>query len=559
MKDSKNTKRALAASIGCVALCTAMLVGTTFAWFTDTATTSINKIQAGTLDVQLVDKEGNELTNGLSFANNASSADILWEPGATFNTGNFYVKNNGNLALKYKLSIDGVTGDNALLDAIDFYVMRSDDIADAECIDLNEFEGNLKATETSSAFYIRAKMKESAGNEFQGLSLEGIKISAVATQDTVEYDSTSNTYDQNAEYPTYGYGVVDVVTDGDGKVASTETVATEATIDGATPLAQATVPEGVVMDNGASQIALSVATTSSVAEGTVVSDGQAAKSFEISLTGVSSQNTKGITVEFYTEKNLGNVKVFHNGVAMDASAYSYDESTGKVTIKSATFSPFDLVYDAGAKAASTEAGLVSAFANAQGGDTIKLTDNIAVSSANYNVDKRLHIAADNVTLDLNGKTLSVANHTLTITGENVTVKNGTLVAPAADTARKYSSYAIAVSGVNATLDGVTTYGGVSVTGYDDADEALRDWQPSATITNCNITADKYYTVCAQGNASAVIKNTTLNFSNGTACFWIENGNSSISYQESTVTMNPSEGKDIYLMNEGKTYGVPTTF
>ncbi len=47
------TKKALAMSVLSMVLCVAMLVGMTFAWFTDTASTAVNKIQAGNLKVGL--------------------------------------------------------------------------------------------------------------------------------------------------------------------------------------------------------------------------------------------------------------------------------------------------------------------------------------------------------------------------------------------------------------------------------------------------------------------------------------------------------------------------
>ena len=61
MTNRKSTKRALLGSVMAMVLCLAMLVGATFAWFTDTASTGVNKIQAGNLDVQLVDENGNSL------------------------------------------------------------------------------------------------------------------------------------------------------------------------------------------------------------------------------------------------------------------------------------------------------------------------------------------------------------------------------------------------------------------------------------------------------------------------------------------------------------------
>ena len=51
MTSSKSTKRALIYSTLALLMCVAMLIGTTFAWFTDTASTGVNKIQAGNLDI----------------------------------------------------------------------------------------------------------------------------------------------------------------------------------------------------------------------------------------------------------------------------------------------------------------------------------------------------------------------------------------------------------------------------------------------------------------------------------------------------------------------------
>ncbi len=215
MKESKNTRRALAASVGCVALCTAMLVGTTFAWFTDTASTSVNAIKSGTLDVELVDTTGNPLTGELTFAkksgNVPQSGGVLWEPGARYKTQGFKVQNNGNLSLKYKLEIDkdGVTGDKELLNAIDFTVIykTGDDGEEVE-VDLDKFEGYLDAKnagpllDSSDVYYIRGVMKESAGNEYKNMTLTGIKINVIATQYTSEYDSYNNKYDANAQYAT---------------------------------------------------------------------------------------------------------------------------------------------------------------------------------------------------------------------------------------------------------------------------------------------------------------------------------------------------------------------
>lgn len=138
---------------------------------------------------------------------------------------------------------------------------------------------------------------------------------------------------------------------------------------------------------------------------------------------------------------------------------------------------------------------------------------------------------------------------MTITGDNVTLKNGKIVATTTSASQTYGSYGIAVSGKNVVIDGVTLVGGISVTGYDAMDDSVVYDGVSATITNCNITATNYYAVCAQGQASAIVKNSTLIAENGYAFFWIEKGytdaygtvaDSSLTYETATVTMTGSK-------------------
>lgn len=198
MTKSKNTKRALLASVLSMILCLAMLVGSTFAWFTDTAKSAVNKIQSGTLDValEMKDADGNWVsaegeTLGWLAADGRAQEDILWEPGATYSLSDVRIINKGNLALKYKIIINGVDGDAKLLEKITFTYGALDVTA----------EGHLLPGETSDAITITGHMDELAGNEYQGLSIEGLGITVIATQYTYEQDSTDDQYDKNAEYP----------------------------------------------------------------------------------------------------------------------------------------------------------------------------------------------------------------------------------------------------------------------------------------------------------------------------------------------------------------------
>ena len=207
--NQKATKRALLTSVMALVMCVVMLVGTTFAWFTDTASTGVNKIVAGNLDVDIVDESGNSLDGGtLSFVNKENQSNILWEPGATFFTQGFKIVNKGNLALKYKVVVSGTTGDAKLLKAIKFDVV-TEKTREATPVSFAN-EGNLlkqndSAPANNGVYYLRGHMKEEAGNEYKNLTLDGISITVYATQYTYEKDSFDELYDANAGKDTAYY------------------------------------------------------------------------------------------------------------------------------------------------------------------------------------------------------------------------------------------------------------------------------------------------------------------------------------------------------------------
>ena len=210
--NQKATKRALLTSVMALVMCVVMLVGTTFAWFTDTASTAVNKIQAGNLKVDIIEEDSDDHIEKLNFtkAEGAEGEALLWEPGCRYLTEGFRIANKGNLALKWKAQVNtGTTAANEgnfdLLDVIDFYLVKGD--KNGEGTRLDEFTGNLKKDETSGVYYIKGVMQTTAGNDYQGLELSGITITVYATQDTVENDSFNDQYDKDATYLTYPAGV----------------------------------------------------------------------------------------------------------------------------------------------------------------------------------------------------------------------------------------------------------------------------------------------------------------------------------------------------------------
>ena len=223
-----NTKRALLTSVLAIVACVAMLIGSTFAWFTDTASTGVNKIQAGRLDVELMFSK--DMVNWTKATANTPlfDEDALWEPGYT-QVVYLKVINAGDLALKYELttnSYDMERGKNA--DGKLFYIDKFLKIGTAETesafenrsaaitsiADSEKSMGKelrisdgwkvLNAGAESKPFAVVMYMPTTVGNEANNVqswrhpSLKGFGLVVNATQATVESDSFDNTYDEKA-------------------------------------------------------------------------------------------------------------------------------------------------------------------------------------------------------------------------------------------------------------------------------------------------------------------------------------------------------------------------
>ena len=195
-----SSKQALLLSVLSMVLCVSMLIGSTFAWFTDSATANVNTIQSGNLDVELVGEDGEPLEGALKWKAQDNRETILWEPGCEYKTQGFRIKNNGNLALKYTIALNGVVGDARLLEVINFSVVD----ANGTEIALNTFEGKLEnANQASDVLYLKGKMSEAADNNYMKQELSGITIVIYATQLNHEYDSNGKDYDEGAANPSF--------------------------------------------------------------------------------------------------------------------------------------------------------------------------------------------------------------------------------------------------------------------------------------------------------------------------------------------------------------------
>ena len=238
MNTKKATKRALLTSVMALVMCVVMLVGTTFAWFTDTASTGVNKIQAGNLDVQLLmrttDESGNTDYKNIGDSHDVifggenslvaqnDNQDTLWEPGKT-QVAYLAVRNAGNLALKYNILLN--VEDGGLIGALDYVIVPQetlfgDDVCTATVASwdsvkegaqklaagtftaapngcLDEIAHDKTKTNETEYFALVVHMDENAGNTYMNKSVT-IDMKVVATQAAAEYDSFDNTYDAGA-------------------------------------------------------------------------------------------------------------------------------------------------------------------------------------------------------------------------------------------------------------------------------------------------------------------------------------------------------------------------
>ena len=431
MTSSKSTKRALLTSVLALLMCVAMLIGTTFAWFTDTASTAVNKIQAGNLkvDLEMQKPDGSWVSakgQTLEFkkATNAPANEkVLWEPGCTYELPAVKVVNKGNLALKYTISLNGVQGNAKLLEAIDFTVK----VGDTETA-LDQLNGTLLANVESAPIVISGHMKESAGNEYQGLSIDGIAITVNATQKDSEYDSFNNTYDKDAVLP------VNATASGNLTVTSNSTQ-NSAVVSGNQTLSDGvmsvTYPGGVKLkttgevtgdtEKKTTTVNQSLtyvgATPSSAMASITIGDGKAVAQYELTLP-VAEDNTTPVTVTINYAKGLTGVQVYHSGTLLTTTANAngesavYDAATGVLTLTLKHASPIDIVYNAvlpaNAKLVYTLDELEAAVGSLHDGDYILFGANIVQNKVDTTSGQITFARASDAegdieaTLDLNG-------------------------------------------------------------------------------------------------------------------------------------------------------------
>jgi len=381
----KTTRRSIGTSIIALLLCFAMLLGTTFAWFTDLVVSGNNIVQSGSLDVEmywsdkLLAADSNEWQN-------ADGVPIFtydkWEPGYT-EVKYVKVKNAGNLALQWRLNIEAEGEVTELADVIDVYYVNpvsstvttlegktsagvlSDVIASRKytsgvLLPAGEVSSEYTVGETILA--IAFHMDKDAGNEYQGKSIgDGFSVNLMATQWSFENDAFGDGYDNEPEWPN------NVIVGGNSASANVNTdasnkVAGAVALNSADGKLAADIPVGVQLKDGVSKVTLSVSDVADAKANVTLSETEATLSIDVHIEGVAEDNdvVMSITIKelLPVGLNMGNHRFYHvedgatvemtllaDGATPVHNNYEYDPATGDVVLYLKSFSEFAVVAD----------------------------------------------------------------------------------------------------------------------------------------------------------------------------------------------------------------------
>ena len=381
MTKSASLKQRLIAAVLVLVMLVGSLIGTTFAWFTDEVTSSGNKIISGSLkvDLELLDKATGNWSS-LKETNKPIFDYDNWEPGYV-DAKILRVENEGTLALKWKAQFVSEFELSKLAEVIDVYVKAYGVLADSTTVSypadrtlegytkvgtvaefVNTIEqttyGNLLAGEVAY-LGIALKMQENAGNEYQDLDLGGaFDIRIVATQMAYEGDSFGKDYDDKAEWPTFKG---DYVASAAVELNDDNTVKNAVALQSAKGEVSATLPAGVLLENGTNKVTLSVSAMDNTGSNITVDENEKMSSVDVHVTGVAAGNTAPIIVTvkamLASGLNMGNYKLYHvedgatnqmiyvaTAAELDAhNEFTYDPATGDVTMALCSFSEIAVV------------------------------------------------------------------------------------------------------------------------------------------------------------------------------------------------------------------------
>ena len=189
----------------------AMLIGVTYAVFNDDASTGINIIRTGSLDIDIVDADGESiLDRGIMIASDSSP----WEPGRWVSTERFYIKNVGDLDLVYTFSVTALNSDAGMFEWRLVLYDDSGDYSEFVNIDgsytsgdedhrLSYYNEGLPAFSDAVPAHLEGRIRDEATNDLMGKSVDGIIFTVHAKQTTEQaaYSPDAyNPYDSSSPY-----------------------------------------------------------------------------------------------------------------------------------------------------------------------------------------------------------------------------------------------------------------------------------------------------------------------------------------------------------------------
>ena len=439
MTRKKTTKYALLSSVMAMVLSIAMLIGTTFAWFTDTVTSDINRIIAGNLDVKLYHSDKAATDEEVTSATKLFDDIALWEPGAMVYE-NFKIENAGSLALKYvfnlKVTNATVVDGKSLADVLKVAVVeggvtagdRAAALAQSfEPISSFDMRGALESTKSQS-FGIIIYWEPGENDNDYNLAGEALKadiaVDLFATQLNSESDSFDNDFDAGASLPVTL--IKPITKNSDNTLAAPVSLGATAASDvSSTAPIHVDVPIGVKLDPTSNDFVVKVveAKSHSSVDVSPVSD---AIAFDIEMP-LATDNTTPVAVTLHIGTGLNLTAVYHDGTAMteadtgDADTYVYDATTGNITMYITHCSVFTFVHGADF-AVSNFTEFTAALSAAKDGDIIGLTADINPTN-NFTFTK-------SVIIDMNGfgfvraKEASGGYSIKLMPGCDLTMKNG---------------------------------------------------------------------------------------------------------------------------------------
>ena len=379
----KNTKKSLMTSVVALLLCFSMLLGATYAWFTDVATSNSNVVQTGNLDAEMYWSD-TLLAADSDAWQNAEGVPIFtydnWEPGYT-DVKYVKVKNAGNLAFQWRLSIEAQGSVTDLADVIDVYYINP--VSEAvttlsdkttvgvlsNVIDTNKYTNGvlLPATEVSTEYAvgetilaIALHMHEDAGNHYKGKSIgDGFSVRLIATQFNYEEDSFDNKYDEAPEWPG------NVTVGGNSASATVEPtsdykVSSAVSLLSSNGVISAEVPAGVMLDPNVTKLTLNVSDVANSQANVTLSETEASLSIDVHIDGVAADNDVvmaiGIKELLPVGLNMGNYRFYHvengqtgamtllaDGAVAEHNNYEYDPATGDVVLYLKSFSEVAMI------------------------------------------------------------------------------------------------------------------------------------------------------------------------------------------------------------------------